>query len=164
MGNLKIIYEKFKYLAIYIVKELFYFVPFVILSIIGYHFISYKYGYAEQTIRYYIMFAATGLTASISGLALSASRSSIDNEKKECFNYAGERLLHSTILFAVAIALEYTETIIRTTVLNKVLSIMFLFIVGTPRFLFMFFGIIYIVLALSRLHRVLIKGHEKPLD
>ncbi len=147
----------------FIFRYLFYVVPFMVLAFVAMRFFGSMI--TEKTDdQYMILFISIGLTATISGLSFGAYQACTDKDKRKSFYYAGERLFHSVILFAVSIVLSYSGDIIKAAEMSPVLESLIILVLSIPHFLFFLFGLAYTVSALTTLHSILIEGHEKPLD
>jgi hypothetical protein len=143
---------------------LFYFVPFAILFIVGYNYTFFGITKPFSSDEYNILFASIGITATLSGLTLRAS-SSADNEKKKRNLYEiGERLLHTTLLFAVVLALRYAAQNNQTLTIIPFLKAIIKYGSFTCTSLLFYYGLIYCVVAIAKLHKLLMIGHEEPFD
>lgn len=94
-------------IVIFIIKEVFYFVPFSIIMLIGFNFVSINIEDKFTIDQLNIIIASTGLTSILSGLSFRAAISSKDEILNNVFYIQALRFFYATLLLICAIPLAY---------------------------------------------------------
>ena len=146
----------------YVLRELFFFVPFIVLGIVGMDF-TREFVFApdgdENPDHYRILFVAIGLTATLSGISLRCSTACKNDRKKTQFYGAGERLFHATLLFAVATPCVYVTSSDAVLLLDyRPINLVITIGLSISALLFFYCGVTYVFMSFLVLHKVLFPG------
>jgi len=104
---IKYLSDKTLRLILYIVKLIFFIMPFYIIMLIALQFFTLSPEKKFSNEQYKIIFASIGITATLSGLSFRAGNSCNENDKRNIYYYQGQRLLYATLLFVSALPLAY---------------------------------------------------------
>ncbi|MBM4275672.1 MAG: hypothetical protein FJ134_14600 [Deltaproteobacteria bacterium] len=160
-------------ISLIIFRAIFFIIPIWIIFTIALQFYVLSIENSVTTKQYNIIFAAIGITATLSGLSFRAAASSEENYKRRYYYHQGQRLLHATLLFIMTMPLSYIYnefglinkltiiSFIRSNlnfdVSNSVKTICFIFYN-----FFFYFGLLLTAIGIECLNEILWK--EKLLD
>lgn len=146
-----------------LIRFIFFVIPSLILFIIMITFFTSEFTSKKFPVdKYTFLLSVIGLTAGFSATCFQGASSTEDKKKKKYFFDAGERLMHSSLLFSYAIVLKffYDNLDVYWIVghINFPIKFFLFFIEGG----LFFYGIMYVCFTLAILNRYLFKGHAEP--
>ena len=161
---IKMVLVKSKNIALFILEEMFFYVPIIVIISVGYQYIGLSFDIKYSHEQYKIIIGAIGITATLSSLSFRASSSSEDRKKKIIYYNQGQKLFHATILFIIAVSIKYICHEISPAIFSgnyylvkifRLFSLMF----GT---IFFYIGLSYMASSLMALNKLLFEEKLLP--
>ncbi len=148
---------------ILVIEILFFIAPFVILLPIAFIVILYVLQSTIPNAKYSMFIGAIGLTATLSGLSFGASGTSDDKKKKNILYETGENFFHATILFIVALTMQYLFSKIGQLSIYDSLKAFLQLPMAIIIYIFFMFGVILVITSLADLHHLFSTSRKKPI-
>lgn len=161
----KRIQEIFRKYSKLLLKILFLFGPPLVCFLILINFTRNEFLNSKSPEFYNLIIGAIGINATLSGLTFRLSGIIKDDESKaKKYKDIGERFLHTSILFVMALIIKYAQININVTIehfwLKNILEWYFRILL----YFFFYYGIGYFIFAVSVSHMMLMEGNERPFD
>jgi len=133
----------------------------MIIILVAYQYTALSFDKKYSYEQYKIIIGVIGVTATLSGLSFRASSSGEDSKKKKIYYNQGQRLFHATILFIIAISINYIYYEMSPIMFSSY-SIVFKYfhlIFGT---IFFYIGLSYVSFALMAINKLLFEENLLP--
>jgi hypothetical protein len=165
LGFIKRIFSQLIKIVIFVIKEVFYLSPFLIILPIAYNFVSISVEDKFSIEQLRIIIASTGLTSILSGLSFRASSSSKNEIDNHIFYIQALRFFYATLLLICAIPLAYTynqnnliNNLAFVILINRYFNINMANLINALCFNFAIaffnFGLLITAIAMASLHKI----------